>query len=378
MDDIKVGFVGYRGMVGQVLWQRMLQENDMIQLREKRLVMVPFSSSKDQIGQKVQFFNEPVCDSTQVEQLAECDIIMTCQGSSWSKEMYPQLLKIGWNGYFLDASSAFRMNDDAIIVLDPINRKQINEALDDGIRIYCGGNCTTSLMMLALHGLFKAGLAKSIFVATYQAASGAGAKSMKELIDQSRILSSIASEEGGGILKQEELIKKIFNSNVQAIPTKQFGVPLAFNLIPWIDSMILDGRTREEWKGETETNKILGLSERSAIPVESICVRVPVMRCHSQVIRVELKDNIHIESLGYMLDIANSWVHVVPSDERSVRSRLTPAAVTGKLDINVGRLHKAQSGRGKVLKLFTVGDQLLWGAAEPVRRMLNILLERLC
>ncbi|HUE74747.1 MAG TPA: aspartate-semialdehyde dehydrogenase [Pirellulaceae bacterium] len=374
----RVGLVGWRGMVGSVLMQRMAAENDFA-----RIEPVFFSTSSvggpgPKIGGKE---TGKLLDAKSVEALKRMEIIVTCQGGDYTNDVFPQLRAAGWKGYWIDAASALRMKDDAVIVLDPVNLPVIKDALSRGIQNYIGGNCTVSLMLMAMDGLFKAGLVEWITSMTYQAASGAGAQNMRELVAQMGVaygsVKELLSDPASAILEIDRRVADTLRGD--AYPTKNFGVPLAGSLIPWIDKDLGNGQSKEEWKGQAESNKILGLSSDSTIPVDGVCVRIGAMRCHSQGLTIKLKKDVPLAEIEGLLASANDWVKVVPNErERSIRD-LTPAAVTGTLSVPIGRLRKLdldKSAKGQYLAAFTVGDQLLWGAAEPLRRMLRILLEQ--
>ncbi|MNQ64556.1 Aspartate-semialdehyde dehydrogenase [compost metagenome] len=315
-------------------------------------------------------------DAFDLEALAAQEIIITAQGGDYTKDVYPRLLAAGWQGYWIDAASSLRMEKDAVIILDPVNGDVIDEALDKGIKTFVGGNCTVSLMLLALGGLFKADLVEWVSVATYQAASGGGARHMRELVTQMGLLRDEVAVEladpASAILDIERKITEKTRSGT--LPVDNFGVPLAGGLIPWIDTKLDNGQSREEWKGQAETNKILGI-EDAAIPVDGLCVRIGALRCHSQAFTIKLKKDVPLPEIEALLAAHNDWVKVIPNDRDITARELTPAAVTGTLSIPVGRLRKLNMGP-EYLAAFTVGDQLLWGAAEPLRRMLNILLAR--
>ena len=368
---MKVGIVGWRGMVGSVLMQRMLEESD-LQLCEPTF----FSTSQageqgPDIGQDI----PPLQDANEIEALKPMDIILTCQGGGYTESIYPELRKSGWNGYWIDAASTLRMEDDAIIVLDPVNRQVIDQGLQSGIKTYVGGNCTVSLMLMAIGGLFDKGLIEWITPMTYQAASGAGARNMRELISQMGAIHGHVQPQlddpATAILDIDRKVADFLRSD--AYPTENWPVPLAGSLIPWLDSQLDSGQTREEWKAQVETNKILGLND-SPVPIDGICVRIGAMRCHSQALTIKLKQNVPLDEIEQILAAHNDWVKVVPNDKEISMTDLTPAAVTGTLSVPVGRLRKLTMG-DDYLSAFTVGDQLLWGAAEPLRRMLRIILE---
>jgi aspartate-semialdehyde dehydrogenase len=363
----KVGFVGWRGMVGSVLMDRMHSENDF-----EGYESVFFSTS--QVGQSGPTFggaSEPLQDAKNIDALAATDVIVTCQGGDYTKAVHGQLRESGWKGYWIDAASALRMSDDAIIILDPVNRPVIDEAMAGGIRDFIGGNCTVSLMLMGLQGLFDQGWVEWITSMTYQSASGAGAKNMIELVQQMGELSSCHSP-GQTALELERLVTH--KMATKDLPVDNFGVPLAGSLIPWIDRLMDNGQTREEWKGENETNKIL--RSKQFIPIDGQCVRVGAMRCHSQALTIKLKSDVPIDEINQVIASANEWVELVPNDRDVTCEKLTPTAVSGKMHVPVGRLRKMTLG-GEYLTCFTVGDQLLWGAAEPLRRMLQIVLGRL-
>ena len=351
--SLKVGLVGWRGMVGSVLMNRMEQEGDFA-----RIDATFFTTS--QKGQKAPEFggqdNGTLEDAFDIDALKAQEAIITCQGGDYTKAVYTKLRDAGWQGYWIDAASALRMKDDAIIVLDPVNMGVIKDGLDTGVKTFVGGNCTVSLMLMALGGLFEKDLIEWVSPMTYQAASGSGAKHMRELIAQMGEIDKSTAE----FIRSE------------AYPTDQFGVPLAGSLIPYIDTQLDSGQSREEWKAEVETNKILGTSE-SPTPIDGICVRVGAMRCHSQALTIKLKQDLPVEEIEQILAGANDWVKVIPNDRDATMEELTPAKVTGTLSVPVGRIRKLSMGP-EYISAFTVGDQLLWGAAEPLRRMLDILL----
>lgn len=365
-----VGFIGWRGMVGSVLMDRMQQEQDFANLN-------PVFFTTSQAGQKAPPFGGKEAgtlkDAFDIEELKKLDIIVTCQGGDYTNEVYPKLKATGWDGYWVDAASALRMEKDAIIVLDPVNQHVIADGLKSGIKTFVGGNCTVSLMLMALGGLFERDLVEWISVATYQAASGAGAKNMRELISQMGLLEKAVSVEltdpASSILEIER--KVTAEMRADSFPTDNFGAPLAGSLIPWIDKLLPNGQTKEEWKGYAETNKILGLSD-NPIPVDGLCVRIGALRCHSQAFTIKLKKDVPLDEIEQILASHNEWVKVIPNDKETTLRELTPAKVTGTLSVPVGRLRKLAMGP-EYLAAFTVGDQLLWGAAEPVRRILKQL-----
>jgi aspartate-semialdehyde dehydrogenase len=374
---MRTGFVGWRGMVGSVLMQRMLAERDFD-------VIDPVFFTTSQIGGKGPAIGReiaPLADASAVEALRAMDVIVTCQGSEYTTAMYPRLRAAGWQGYWIDAAKTLRMQDDAIIILDPVNMPVIRSALAQGIKNYIGGNCTVSCMLMGLHGLFQHDLVEWMTCMTYQAASGGGAQHMRELLTQFGLVNAevrgLLADPSSAIL---EIDRRVHAKQTDGtLPMENFrGVPLAGNLIPWIDQDMGDGMSLEEWKGGAETNKILGRGAAfgtPSTPVESLCVRIGAMRCHSQALTIKLKKNVPLDEIGDIIAAANPWVRLVPNQRERSERELTPAAVTGQMHVPVGRLRKLAMG-GEYLSAFTVGDQLLWGAAEPLRRMLRILLER--
>ncbi|HET9662812.1 MAG TPA: aspartate-semialdehyde dehydrogenase [Burkholderiales bacterium] len=372
----KVGLVGWRGMVGSVLVQRMLDERDFDLIEP-----VFFSTSRvGSRGPAIGKDTPAVKDARDVQALAAMDIIITCQGGDYTTEIYPRLRLAGWDGYWIDAAKTLRMNDDAVIVLDPVNMGIIRQALSRGIRNYIGGNCTVSCMLMGMHGLFANDLVEWMTCMTYQAASGGGAQHMRELLVQFGLINAevkaLLDDPASAIL---DIDRKVHAKQTDGtLPMENFGgVPLAGNLIPWIDKDLGNGMSLEEWKGGAETNKILGRGPAfgaAATPVESLCVRIGAMRCHSQALTIKLKRDVPLDEIGDILASANPWVRVVPNEREASMRELSPAAVTGQMHVPVGRLRKLAMG-GAYLGAFTVGDQLLWGAAEPLRRMLRILLE---
>jgi aspartate-semialdehyde dehydrogenase len=364
-------------MVGSVLMERMQAEGDFAHFEP-----VFFTTSNvGGAGPKISGAGEGgrLLDARKVEALSRMEIIVTCQGGDYTNEIYPQLRAAGWTGYWIDAASALRMKDDAVIILDPVNLHVIKDALKRGIKNYIGGNCTVSLMLMGLQGLFQVGLIEWMTSMTYQAASGAGAQNMRELLKQMAVASGCVREQladpASAILEIDRRVAETIRST--AYPVEHFGVPLAGSLIPWIDKDLGKGQSKEEWKGQAETNKILGLSGEKTIPVDGVCVRVGAMRCHSQALTIKLTKNVPVSEIEGLLAAANDWVRVVPNEKEASIRELTPAAVTGTLDVPVGRLRKLdldKSAPGRYLSAFTCGDQLLWGAAEPLRRMLRVLL----
>lgn len=363
-----VGFIGWRGMVGSVLMQRMIEENDFAAIR-------PVFFSTSQHGQRAPSFNGQqgtLQDAGDLDALSALDIIVTCQGGDYTNAIYPQLRKRGWQGYWIDAASSLRMHDDTIIILDPVNQAVIQQGLDRGVKTFAGGNCTVSLMLMSLGGLFAADLIDWVSVATYQAASGGGARHMRELLVQMGLLHGAVADRlkdpASAILDIERSVTELTRSGTMA--QENFGAPLAGSLIPWIDKPMENGQTREEWKGQAETNKIL--NNHQPIPVDGLCVRVGALRCHSQAFTLKLKRDVPLAEIEQLLARHNDWVSVIPNDREQSLRELTPAAVTGTLKTPVGRLRKLNMGP-EYLSAFTVGDQLLWGAAEPLRRMLRQL-----
>ena len=368
----RVGFVGWRGMVGSVLMQRMLDERDFAWIEEP----VFFTTSQaGEVGPDIGREIPPLQDANDLQQLRTMDTIVSCQGGDYTTQIHSALRNGGWTGYWIDAASALRMHDDSVIILDPVNRSVIDNALLAGKRDFIGGNCTVSLMMMAMGGLFDHDLVEWMSVMTYQAASGGGARHMRELIagmgSLHQSVAALLDNPASAILEIDRLVTEGLRS--ADYPSEQFGVPLAGSLIPWIDTQLDTGQSREEWKAGVEANKILDRTT-DLIPIDGLCVRVGAMRCHSQALTVKLKRNVPIDEVQQMLAESNDWVRVLANDRQVSTQQLTPAAVTGSLDIPVGRLRKLNMG-DEYLAAFTVGDQLLWGAAEPLRRMLNILRE---
>ena len=367
----RVGLIGWRGMVGSVLMQRMREENDFDVIEPVFFTTSQHGQPGPDVGKDV----PPLKDAKDIDELRAMDVILTCQGGSYTEDVYPKLRAAGWKGYWIDAASTLRMEDDSIIVLDPVNRDVIAAGLSNGIRTYVGGNCTVSLMMMALGGLFRRDLIEWITPMTYQAASGAGARNMRELLSQMGSLhdavKDLLDDPASAILEIDRRVTDHMRSD--AFPVDNWGVPLAGSLIPWIDSELPSGQSREEWKAEVETNKILGRGD-NPIPIDGLCVRIGAMRSHSQALTIKLRQDVPLDEIHDLLDADNDWVKVVPNEKEPTMHELTPAAVSGTLTIPVGRLRKLSMG-SEYLSAFTVGDQLLWGAAEPLRRMLRILLE---
>jgi len=366
---MKVGIVGWRGMVGSVLMQRMQEENDFA------LGFEPVFFTTSQAGQPAPMNAGTLKDASDIAELKKLDVILTCQGGDYTKAVHPELRKQGWNGYWIDAASTLRMEPNAVIVLDPVNRGVIDAALAKGEKDFIGGNCTVSLMLMALGGLFRAGVVEWISSMTYQAASGAGAPNMRELLAQKGVLHGVVAEElknpGSAILEIDRKVTAALRDG--SMPTKEFGYPLAGNVLPWIDREVEDGQSREEWKGFAETNKILGTA--TPIPVDGICVRVGAMRCHSQALTIKLNKDLPLAEIENLIKNDNQWVKLIPNTKAETLAGLTPAAVSGTLTVPIGRVRKMKMGP-QYLSAFTCGDQLLWGAAEPLRRMLRILLEK--
>jgi aspartate-semialdehyde dehydrogenase len=372
-----VGLVGWRGMVGSVLMQRMQDEGDFADIEP-----VFFTTSNPGGAAPSMAKNETTLKSaSDIAELSKCDIIISCQGGDYTSDIYPQLRAANWRGYWIDAASTLRMNDDAVIVLDPVNLNVIKDAMTRGVKDFVGGNCTVSCMLMGLGGLFEQGLVEWMTSMTYQAASGGGAQHMRELLTQFGTINAavkpLLDNPASAILEIDRTVLATQNGYAPD-EIKQFGAPLAGNLIPWIDKDLGNGQSKEEWKAGAETNKILGLGEAfgtTAIPVDGLCVRIGAMRCHSQALTIKLRRDVPLDEINDIIASHNEWVKVVPNTrEDSVRD-LSPAAVTGTLTIPVGRMRKLAMG-GDYLSAFTVGDQLLWGAAEPLRRMLRIVLEK--
>ncbi|MCC2956020.1 aspartate-semialdehyde dehydrogenase [Massilia sp. IC2-477] len=373
-----VGLVGWRGMVGSVLMQRMQEEGDFDHIEP-----VFFTTSNPGGAAPKMAKNETTLKSaSDIAELSKCEIIISCQGGDYTTEVYPQLRAAGWNGYWIDAASTLRMKDDAVIVLDPVNKDVIKNAMSRGVKNYIGGNCTVSCMLMGLGGLFEQGLVEWMSSMTYQAASGGGAQHMRELLTQFGTINGavkpLLDDPASAILEIDRAVLAT-QHGLSAEETKQFGVPLAGNLIPWIDKDLGNGQSKEEWKAGAETNKILGRGEgfagTKAIPVDGLCVRIGAMRCHSQALTIKLTKDVPLDEITDIIASHNQWVKVVPNTREASMRDLSPAAVTGSLTIPVGRLRKMSMGED-YLSAFTVGDQLLWGAAEPLRRMLRIVLDK--
>jgi len=362
---LRVGFIGWRGMVGSVLLQRMREENDFAGLE-------PVFFTTSNVGgepPREAGPGETLRDARNLKELSRCDVLVTCQGGDYTSAVYRPLLEAKWRGYWIDAASALRMEPDALIVLDPVNGEVLQDGLAKGIRAFAGGNCTVSLMLMAMAGLLKAGMVEWITTMTYQAASGAGAAKMLELVQQMGCLvDATRSHPSKNALEVDRMVVEAQRS--AEIPVSEFGAPLAGSLLAWIDKAMPGGQTKEEWKGMAETNKIMGLSP--AVPVDGICVRIGTMRCHSQGLCIKLKRDLPLPEIEKLVAGSNAWARVIPNDKESTLRSLTPAAVSGGLEVPIGRIRKLALGP-EYVGAFTVGDQLLWGAAEPLRRMLNIV-----
>jgi len=368
---MRTGLIGWRGMVGSVLMQRMREENDFALVEPVFFTTSNPGGKGPDVGKDV----PPLKDAKDIDELKAMDVIISAQGGDYTKEVYPQLRAAGWNGYWIDAASTLRMKDDAIIILDPVNRNVIKDGLSKGVKTYVGGNCTVSLMLMAIGGLFDHGLIEWISPMTYQAASGAGARNMRELIQQMGAVNgevkTLLDDPASAILEIDRKVADFIRSD--KYPLDAWPVPLAGSLIPWIDVALESGQSKEEWKAQVECNKILGRNGNQ-IPIDGLCVRVGAMRCHSQALTVKMTRDVPLSDIHAIIAAHNDWVKVVPNDRDITMKELTPAAVTGTLTVPVGRMRKLNMGP-QYLSAFTVGDQLLWGAAEPLRRMLRILVE---
>ena len=369
---LRVGIVGWRGMVGSVLVQRMREERDFDHVEPVFFSTSQAGGKAPQVGREV----EAVKDARDIAALKALPVIVSCQGGDYTNEIYPQLRQAGWKGYWIDAASALRMKDDALIILDPVNMPVIQEGVRQGVKDFIGGNCTVSLMLMGMAGLFQRDEIEWMTSMTYQAASGAGAANMRELVAQmakvGESAKALMADPASSILDIDRAVTEAVRS--PSMPKESFGYPLAASLLPWIDKDMGNGQSREEWKGQAETNKILGRNGKGPIPVDGVCVRIGAMRCHSQALTIKLRRPIPLDEIEGMVAEANEWVKVVPNRREESLAELTPAAVTGKLSVPVGRLRKLPMGP-EYLSAFTVGDQLLWGAAEPLRRMVRILLD---
>lgn len=362
----KVGFIGWRGMVGSVLMDRMLAENDF-----KLMESFFFSTTlQGTLTPKVTNGNDELLNSMDISQLIRMDIILSCQGGDYTSEIFPQLRSQGWKGIWIDAASTLRMKEDAIIVLDPVNHNFIQESIHKRIKTFVGGNCTVSLLLIALHGLFKENLVEWVSSMTYQAASGAGAKNMIELLEQMKTIGDhFSSHPSASALELEKEMNLLVTKD--SFPKQNFGHPLALNLLPWIDSELPSGQSKEEWKAQVEANKIL--QTKTPIPIDGTCVRVGALRCHSQGLTIKLKKSASLTSLEEMISSANPWVRLIPNNKADTLKNLTPAAVSGTLEVPIGRLRPMTLGEN-FINAFTLGDQLLWGAAEPLRCVLRQIL----
>ncbi len=369
---MKVGLIGWRGMVGSVLMQRMRDEKDFDVIDPVFFTTSNPGGKGPDIGKAV----PPLKDAASIDELKAMDAIITCQGGDYTKEVYPKLRAAGWKGYWIDAASTLRMQDEAIIILDPVNKNVIKDGLCKGVKTYVGGNCTVSLMLMAIGGLFDKGLIEWISPMTYQAASGAGARNMRELIQQMGAVhnevKTLLDDPASAILEIDKKVANFIRSD--KYPLDAWPVPLAGSLIPWIDVQLESGQSKEEWKAQVECNKILGRSTNQ-VPIDGLCVRVGAMRCHSQALTIKMTKDVPLDEIHGIIAAHNDWVKVVPNDREITMQELTPAAVTGTLTVPVGRMRKLNMGP-QYLSAFTVGDQLLWGAAEPLRRMLRIVIEQ--
>ena len=366
---MKVGFVGWRGMVGSVLMERMQSENDFADIE-------PIFFTTSNVGgaaPAVAAGLPALKDAYSVEDLKQLDVIITCQGGDYTSEIFPKLRSSGWNGYWIDAASSLRMEDDAVIVLDPVNRNVIDAALKKGVKNFIGGNCTNSIMLMGVGGLFREGLVDWVSSMTYQAASGGGANHMRELLKGMGVIHDAVADElatpSSAIL---DIDRKVASTIRNDVPREFFPAPLAGGLIPWIDKQLDNGQSKEEWKGQAEVNKILGTE--STIPVDGLCVRIGAMRCHSLALTIKLKKDLPLEEIESIIKSGNDWVKFVANDRGITEQELTPVSITGGLQIGVGRVRKLNMGP-EYVSAFVIGDQLLWGAAEPLRRMLRILKE---
>ena len=366
---MNVGLIGWRGMVGSVLVQRMREEHDFDQIEPVFFSTSQAGATAPAIGKRV----PPVKDAKDLSELTAMDVLISCQGGDYTSEIYPKLRQSGWQGYWIDAASTLRMSDDAVIILDPVNRGVIDRALESGVRNYIGGNCTVSLMLMATAPLFHHNLVEWMTPMTYQAASGAGAQHMRELVAQMGYVHasarSLLDDPASAILDIDRTVADALRSG--DLPKTHFGHPLAGSLLPWIYTDLGNGQSKEEWKAQAEGNKILGRSN-NPVPIDGFCVRIGAMRSHSQALTIKLRRNVPLAEIESMLASGHEWIRVVPNEKDASLRELTPAAVTGTLTVAIGRLRKLAMG-GEYLGAFTVGDQLLWGAAEPLRRMLRIL-----
>ena len=365
-----VGLVGWRGMVGSVLMQRMQDEGDF-----EHIEAVFFSTSNKGGKAPAMARKETTLqDANDIEALKKCDIIITCQGGDYTTEVFPKLRAAGWDGYWIDAASTLRMKDDAVIVLDPVNRNVIDAAMARGVKNYIGGNCTNSILLMGVGALFREGLVEWVNSMTYQAASGGGANHMRELLSGMGVVhGAVANELATPASAILEIDRKVAHTIRNEVPTEFFGAPLAGGLIPWIDAQLENGQSKEEWKGQAEVNKILG--NEKAIPVDGLCVRIGAMRCHSLALTIKLKRDLPLDEIESIICSGNQWVKWVPNERALTVKELTPASITGGLEVGVGRVRKLNQGP-EYISAFVIGDQLLWGAAEPLRRMLRIVLKK--
>lgn len=365
-----VGLVGWRGMVGSVLMQRMQEEGDF------DLIEPVFFTTSNKGGKAPAMAKKETTlqDANDIDALKKCDIIITCQGGDYTTEIFPKLRGSGWDGYWIDAASTLRMKDDAVIILDPVNQNVITDALGRGVKNYIGGNCTNSILLMGVGGLFREGLVEWVSSMTYQAASGGGANHMRELLSGMGVVHAAVADElatpSSAIL---DIDRKVAQTIRNDVPTEFFGAPLAGGLIPWIDAQLENGQSKEEWKGQAEVNKILG--NTNTIPVDGLCVRIGAMRCHSLALTIKLTRDVPLAEIESIIRSGNQWVKWVPNERAITVKELTPAAITGGLEIGVGRVRKLNQGP-EYISAFVIGDQLLWGAAEPLRRMLRIVLDR--
>lgn len=364
---MRVGFVGWRGMVGSVLMDRMRAESDFDGLEPVFFSTSSPGTTAPDVGQGASL----LVDARDLSALAAQEVILTCQGGEYTQDVYPRLRAQGWDGIWIDAASALRMSSEAMLVLDPVNGGAIEEALASGVKAFVGANCTVSLLLMGLHGLIASGQVEWISTMSYQAASGAGAANLRELVDQMDHIGTAGAGLGpaASVLALDKAVSRALSSD--DFPLEQFGAPLAASAIPWIDCLVDDGQTREEWKAMAEANKLLSRQDQP-IPIDGICVRIGAMRCHAQAVTIKLREDLPLADITAMIDEAHPWTRVVPNDKASTLSSLTPAAVAGTLDVPVGRLRKMKLGP-QFVTAFTVGDQLLWGAAEPLRRVLGMI-----
>lgn len=364
-----VGLVGWRGMVGSVLMQRMQEERDFDHIEPVFFTTSNKGGKAPAMAKK----EKTLQDADDIDALKKCDIIISCQGGDYTTGIFPKLRAAGWNGYWIDAASTLRMKDDAVIVLDPVNLNVIKDAMSRGIRNYIGGNCTNSILLMGVGGLFREGLVEWISSMTYQAASGGGANHMRELLSGMGVVHGAVADElatpSSAIL---DIDRKVAQTIRKDVPTEFFGAPLAGGLIPWIDAQLDNGQSKEEWKGQAEVNKILG--NKQIVPVDGLCVRIGTMRCHSLALTIKLKRDVPLAEIEAIIRSGNPWVKWVPNERAITVSELTPAVITGGLEIGVGRVRKLNQGP-EYISAFVIGDQLLWGAAEPLRRMLRIILD---